>query len=42
MPKNLPQGLLNLCSRIVEMMAHEGLTRMDLVATFIAHRVMPL
>ena len=34
MPKNPPQGLLNLCSRIAEMPAREGLKGTDLVAAF--------
>jgi hypothetical protein len=41
-PKNPAQEVLNMCSRVVAMTAREGLTGTDLIAAFIARRVLPL
>lgn len=35
-PKNPPQEVVNICTRIAQMTAREGLTGTDLVAAFVA------
>lgn len=41
-PKDPAQEVLNQCSRVVVMTSREGLTGTDLIAAFVARRVLPL